>query len=62
MIVEHDRVIILGYITPNGLKITNNAYSNDMYGYDKVDGYLVVNDKEQKMISKIIKLYKKDLL
>jgi site-specific DNA recombinase len=44
--------------TLNGLKITNKPYSNDLYGYDKVDGSLVVNDTEQKMIKKIVKLHK----
>lgn len=29
-----------------------------MYGYDKIDGSLVVNDTEQKMLRKIIKLHK----
>ena len=29
-----------------------------MYGYDKIDGSLVVNDTEQKMLKKITKMYK----
>ena len=41
-----------------GLKMTNKPYSNDLYGYDKVNGSLVVNDIEQKMIKKIEKLYR----
>lgn len=44
--------------TLKGLKMTNKPYSNDLYGYDKVDGSLVINDTEQKMIKKIVKLYK----
>jgi len=44
--------------TLQGLKMTNKPYSNDIYGYDKVDGYLVENDTEQKMLKKIIKLHK----
>ena len=44
--------------TLQGLKMTNKPYSNDLYGYDKIDGSLVVNDTEQKMIKKIVKLYK----
>ena len=37
--------------------MTNKPYSNDIYGYDKVEGSLVVNDTEQKMIRKIVKLH-----
>ena len=44
--------------TLQGLKMTNKPYSNDMYGYDKIDGSLVVNDTEQKMLKKITKMYK----
>lgn len=44
--------------TLHGLKMTNKPYSNDMYGYDKLNGSLVVNDTEQKMIKKIMKLHK----
>jgi len=44
--------------TLQGLKMTNKPYSNDMYGYDKIDGNLVVNDTEQKMLKKIVKLHK----
>ena len=44
--------------TLHGLKMTNKPYSNDMYGFDKLDGSLVENDTEQKMIKKIVKLYK----
>lgn len=44
--------------TLQGLKMTNKPYSNDLYGYDKVDGNLVVNETEEKMIKKIVKLYK----
>lgn len=44
--------------TLQGLKMTNKPYSNDLYGFDKVDGSLVMNDTEQKMIKKIIKLHK----
>jgi site-specific DNA recombinase len=44
--------------TLQGLKMTNKPYSNDMYGYDKIDGSLVVNDTEQKMLRKIVKLNK----
>ena len=38
--------------------MTNKPYSNDMYGYDKIDGSLVVNETEQKMLKKIVKLHK----
>ena len=41
-----------------GLKITNKPYSNDLYGYDKVDGNLVENPSEMKMIRKVQRLYK----
>ena len=44
--------------TLHGLKMTNKPYSNDMYGFDKLDGSLVENETEQKMIKKIVKLYK----
>ena len=40
-----------------GLKSTNKPYSNDLYGYDKVDGKLVENEKELKMLRKIHKLH-----
>ena len=40
------------------LKVTNKPYSNDMYGYDKVDGTLVINEVEQKMLRKIHKMNK----
>lgn len=42
--------------TLQGLKMTNKPYSNDLYGYDKIDGSLVMNDTEQKMIKKIVKM------
>ena len=42
----------------SGLKSTNKPYSNDLYGYDKVDGKLVENEKEKKMLRKIHKLHK----
>jgi len=42
--------------TLQGLKMTNKPYSNDLYGFDKVDGKLVENVTEQKMIKKIVKL------
>lgn len=42
----------------NGLKMTNRAYSNDIYGFDKVDGRLIENDKEQRMIRKIFRMHK----
>jgi site-specific DNA recombinase len=42
--------------TLQGLKMTNKPYSNDLYGYDKIDGSLVVNGTEQKMIKKIVKM------
>ena len=42
--------------TLHGLKMTNKPYSNDMYGFDKLDGSLVENDTEQKMIKKIVKI------
>jgi site-specific DNA recombinase len=41
-----------------GLKITNKPYSNDLYGYDKVDGNLVENPSEMKMIRKVQRLHK----
>ncbi len=41
-----------------GLKSTNKPYSNDIYGYDKVNGVLIENGKEKKMIRKIHKLHK----
>ncbi len=41
-----------------GLKTTNKPYSNDLYGYDKIDGHLVENEIEQKMIRKIFKMNK----
>ena len=41
-----------------GLKFTNKPYSNDLYGYDKMDGSLVENEPEQKMIRKILKMNK----
>ncbi len=41
-----------------GLKITNKPYSNDLYGYDKVDGNLVENPSEMKMIRKVHRLHK----
>lgn len=44
--------------TLQGLKMTNKPYFNDMYGYDKIDGSLVVNETEQKMLKKIVKLHK----
>jgi len=44
--------------TLRGLKVTNKPYSNDLYGYDKVDGSLVKNEPEQKMIRKILKMNK----
>ena len=44
--------------TLQGLKMTNKPYSNDIYGYDKVDGCLVENETEQKMLKKITKMYK----
>ena len=44
-----------------GLKSTNKPYSNDLYGYDKVDGKLVENEKELKMLRKIRKLHKDGL-
>ena len=44
--------------TLNGLKITSKPYSNEIYGYDKVDGNLVVNDIEQKMLRKVIRMDK----
>jgi site-specific DNA recombinase len=40
-----------------GLKSTNKPYSNDLYGYDKVNGKLVENEKELKMLRKIHKLH-----
>jgi site-specific DNA recombinase len=40
-----------------GLKSTNKPYSNDLYGYDKVDGKLVENEMEKKMLRKIHKLH-----
>jgi len=42
--------------TLQGLKETNKPYSNDLYGFDKVDGDLVINSEEQKMLRKIVKL------
>jgi site-specific DNA recombinase len=42
----------------NGLKITNKPYSNDLYGFDKVKGQLVENDREQRMIRKIVRMNK----
>ena len=42
--------------TLQGLKMTNKPYSNDLYGYDKIDGSLVVNGTEQKMIKNIVKM------
>ena len=44
-----------------GLKSTNKPYSNDLYVYDKVDGKLVENEKELKMLRKIHKLHKDGL-
>jgi len=41
-----------------GLKSTNKPYSNDLYGYDKLNGNLVKNEPEQKMIRKILKMNK----
>jgi site-specific DNA recombinase len=41
-----------------GLKITNKPYSNDLYGWDKVEGNLVENKLEQKMLRKILKMSK----
>ena len=41
-----------------GLKTTNKPYSNDLYGYDKIDGNLVENETEQKMLRKILKMDK----
>jgi site-specific DNA recombinase len=44
--------------TLQGLKETNKPYSNDLYGFDKVGGDLVINSEEQKMLKKIVKLDK----
>ena len=44
--------------TLRGLKVTNKPYSNDMYGWDKVDGSLVKNELEQKMLRKIYRMNK----
>ena len=41
-----------------GLKTTNKPYSNDLYGFDKVEGNLVENETEQKMLRKILKMDK----
>lgn len=41
-----------------GLKITNKPYSNDIYGWDKVNGQLVKNETEQKMLRKVKKMNK----
>jgi site-specific DNA recombinase len=44
--------------TLQGLKGLNKPYSNDMYGWDKVDGTLIENETEQKMLRKIRKMNK----
>jgi len=41
-----------------GLKSTNKPYTNDMYGFDKVEGALIENTSEQKMLRKILKMNK----
>jgi len=41
-----------------GLKTTNKPYTNDMYGFDKVEGELIENNSEQKMLRKILKMNK----
>jgi site-specific DNA recombinase len=44
--------------TLKGLKVSNKPYSNDIYGWDKVDGTLIKNEGEQKMLRKIHKMNK----
>jgi len=42
----------------SSLRVSNKPYSNDVYGYDKLNGNLVKNEPEQKMIRKILKMNK----
>lgn len=42
----------------NGLKITNKPYSNALYGLDKINGQLIPNETELKMIRKVAKMHK----
>jgi site-specific DNA recombinase len=41
----------------NGLKITNKPYSNAIYGADNINGELVENEDEKKMIRKVLKMH-----
>lgn len=41
----------------NGLKITNKPYSNAIYGADNVNGELLENEDEKKMIRKVLKMH-----
>jgi len=42
----------------NGLKASKKAYSNDLYGFDKIGGELVENEREQRMMRKVVRMNK----
>lgn len=54
--IEREITSIGVFDTLQGLKGSNKSYSNDMYGWDKVDGALAKNELEQKMLRKIYKM------
>ena len=56
--IEREITSIRVFDTLQGLIGSNKSYSNDMYGWDKVEGNLVQNENEQKMLRKIHKMNK----